>query len=123
MKQYCYPKNITTSSSINALNIGCGNSDFSSQLADNRLGFNVTSLDFSELLINQMKSKRPDLRYYDYIMINMITIIIIIIRWDVGDMTNMSLYQNDTFDHIYDKGALDALMSTNTNDTKVIIIQ
>ena len=61
LKQYCYPKNITT---ISALNIGCGNSDFSSQLADNKLGFNVTSLDFSELLINQMKLKRPDLRYY-----------------------------------------------------------
>ena len=36
-------------------------------------------------------------------------------------MTNMNMYQNDTFDQIYDKGALDALMSTNTNDTKVIM--
>jgi len=64
LKRYCYPKNNTTSSSIKALNIGCGNSDFSSKLADSRLGFDVTSLDFSELLINQMKLKRPDLRYH-----------------------------------------------------------
>ena len=56
------------------MNIGCGNSDFSSQLSDTSLGFKVTSLDFSELLINQMKLKRPDLRFD-----NLITLIILII--------------------------------------------
>jgi hypothetical protein len=34
-------------------------------------------------------------------------------------MTDMKLYSNDSFEQIYDKGALDALMSTNTNDTKI----
>ena len=42
-------------------------------------------------------------------------------RWDVGDMTDMNIYDDNSFDHIYDKGALDALMSTNTNDTKVTL--
>jgi len=36
-------------------------------------------------------------------------------------MTDMNIYSDNSFDHIYDKGALDALMSTNTNDTKVTL--
>jgi len=35
----------------------------------------------------------------------------------------MNLYSNNSFEQIYDKGALDALMSTNTNDTRIKAIK
>ena len=74
--------------------IGCGNSNFSSDLYDD--GYtNITSNDFSELVVNEMKSKRADM------------------RWDVMDMTNMT-YTAGSMDVILDKGALDALMSDET---------
>jgi ubiquinone/menaquinone biosynthesis C-methylase UbiE len=34
--------------------------------------------------------------------------------WELGDMTNMTNYSNNSFDIVFDKGALDALCSTNT---------
>jgi hypothetical protein len=37
--------------------------------------------------------------------------------WDLGDMTAMVNYTDRSFDVVFDKGALDALMSTNDAET------
>jgi ubiquinone/menaquinone biosynthesis C-methylase UbiE len=37
--------------------------------------------------------------------------------WDLGDMTAMTDYSDGIFDVVFDKGALDALMSTNDSET------
>lgn len=79
--------------------IGCGNSDFSAELYD--CGYHsIRNLDFSELVINEMRAKnqmaRPDM------------------HWDVGDMTDMNAYGACQFDVVFDKGALDALMSVES---------
>lgn len=80
--------------------IGCGNSNFSSDLYD--MGYtNITNLDFSELVIEDMRRKNS----YRVHM-----------RWDIGDMTKMDLYQDKSYDIVIDKGALDALMSANTDE-------
>ena len=38
--------------------------------------------------------------------------------WLEGDMTNMTQYDNGLVDVVFDKGALDALMSVNTEDVR-----
>ena len=86
----------------NILAIGCGNSNFSSDLYDK--GYqNITNLDFSELVIQEMKDKNLSRNK---------------MKWDVGDMTNMNQYENNSYDIIFDKGALDALMSTDSIENK-----
>lgn len=93
-------KSITHSDKV--LVIGCGNSDFSSDFYDK--GYqNVTNLDFSELVIQEMISKNLSRDK---------------MKWDVGDMTNLSAYPSGSFDVVFDKGALDALMSTDTAEVK-----
>lgn len=83
--------------------IGCGNSNFSASLYDR--GFHqITNLDFSPLVIDEMRSKnsekRPDM------------------EWEVGDMTDMrDLYMDGSFDVVFDKGALDALVSDSSAAT------
>ncbi|KAF0720613.1 Aste57867_170 [Aphanomyces stellatus] len=73
--------------------VGCGNSDLSPEWAQD--GFTkITSMDFSALVIEEMRQKHPSM------------------TWDVMDMTNMT-YAKESFDCIMDKGALDALMATN----------
>lgn len=37
-------------------------------------------------------------------------------KWDVGDMTSMPEYEDGSFDVVFDKGALDALMSEDTDE-------
>lgn len=78
--------------------IGCGNSNFSSELYD--LGYHhIVNVDFSELVIAEMQEKnasRP------------------LMSWDVGDMTKMEAYAADSFHAVLDKGALDALLSADT---------
>lgn len=37
-------------------------------------------------------------------------------KWDVGDMTSMVSYSNESFDIVFDKGALDALMSEDSSE-------
>mmetsp|Transcript_10757 Transcript_10757/g.16344 ORF Transcript_10757/g.16344 Transcript_10757/m.16344 type:complete len:761 (-) Transcript_10757:16-2298(-) len=78
--------------------IGCGNSDFSSNLYDS--GYhNIVNIDFSEEVIKSMleqnAASRPDM------------------KWEVMDMTSLS-YSDGSFDVVFDKGALDALMSTDS---------
>eukprot|EP01031_Cornospumella_fuschlensis_P028507 gene28507-34415_t len=78
--------------------IGCGNSNFSSQLYD--LGFhNIINLDFSEVVITEMREKNGERP---------------LMQWQVGDMTDLSAYANQSFDAVLDKGALDALFSANS---------
>ena len=79
--------------------VGCGNSELSAELYDD--GFKqITNVDFSPLVIQEMTSKhgvaRPTM------------------QWVVGDMTAMDGFGNESFDVVLDKGALDALMSENT---------
>lgn len=81
--------------------IGCGNSDFSAQLYDQ--GFHaIRNLDFSEQVIAEMRAKNQILRPE--------------MSWDLGDMTDMKeLYADGQFDVVFDKGALDALMSVESD--------
>ncbi|RHZ05333.1 hypothetical protein DYB26_015380, partial [Aphanomyces astaci] len=73
--------------------VGCGNSDLSPDWTKD--GYpHVTSMDFSELAIDEMRHKHPSM------------------QWDVMDMTKMT-YTDASFDCVMDKGALDALMATD----------
>jgi SAM-dependent methyltransferase len=81
--------------------IGCGNSAFSSDLYDH--GFkHITNVDFSEQVIELMKSQ--NLQRSE-------------MSWEVMDMTALT-YQDESYDVVLDKGALDALMSANTPQAK-----
>lgn len=89
------------------LMIGCGNSDFSANLYDEGY-INIVNLDFSEIVIEEMKKKnvsRPEM------------------TWVVGDMTNLEGFETGSFDIVLDKGALDALMSENTKENKASAIK
>ncbi|OMO88574.1 Methyltransferase type 11 [Corchorus olitorius] len=83
-----------SSSSLQILVPGCGNSRLSEHLYD--AGFqDITNIDFSKVVISDMLRRnvrdRPNM------------------RWRVMDMTQMQ-FMNDTFDVVLDKGGLDALM-------------
>jgi SAM-dependent methyltransferase len=96
--------------------LGCGNSDFSSLLYDD--GYHrITNIDFSELVIEEMKVKNISRHK---------------MKWLVQDMTNMSKSlvveeevvvvvagEGDivSYDIIFDKGALDALYSMDTSES------
>lgn len=85
------------SKSDRILVIGCGNSNFSSDLYDK--GFHhITNLDFSELVIDEMKQKNQSREH---------------MTWVVGDMTRLDGFAEASFDVVLDKGALDALLSVN----------
>lgn len=82
--------------SLRVLVIGCGNSELSFELFCD--GFlNVTSIDFSELVIQKMTKKYP------------------FMKWHVQDMTDMTDFSQQSFDIVIDKGAFDALLSANTD--------
>lgn len=95
--------------------LGCGNSDFSSLLYDD--GYHrITNIDFSELVIEEMKVKNISRHK---------------MKWLVQDMTIMSkslvteekvvvvVGEEDvvSYDIIFDKGALDALHSMDTSES------
>jgi len=91
-----YIKNLSSK----ILVVGCGNSSFSSDLYDD--GYpNITNIDYSDNVISCMKQRhsaeRPTM------------------TWQVMDMTDMSAFDNDTFDCVIDKAAMDAIM-TNEGD-------
>jgi hypothetical protein len=63
-----------------SLIIGCGNSEFSSEYYD--AGYkSITNLDFSDLVIEEMKFKNDKIRP--------------LMSWDVGDMTYMPQYDGN----------------------------
>lgn len=82
--------------SVRVLVVGCGNSALSKQLADD--GFSsLVSVDFSERAVDEMRRKHPEM------------------DWRVMDMTDMREFQPGAFDLVVDKGALDALMASDTD--------
>ena len=81
--------------------IGCGNSELSADLYDDGYPA-ITNLDFSPLVIEEMRVKHAAARPQ--------------MAWAVGDMTAMPEHLDGTFDVVVDKGALDALMSEDTAD-------
>jgi ubiquinone/menaquinone biosynthesis C-methylase UbiE len=75
------------------LMIGCGNSRLSSQLYES--GYqNVTNIDCSEVVINQMKARCKDQDKME---------------WVVKDCTRMD-FPDATFDLVVDKGTMDAML-------------
>lgn len=80
---------------------GCGNSDFSSDLFDSGCKY-VTNIDFSDLVIQEMAIKNA-LREE--------------MQWLVMDMTKMT-FPDHSFDVVFDKGGLDALMASDTEDVR-----
>lgn len=72
--------------------VGCGNSTLSNDML--RDGFtSIVSMDYSDVVIAQMKQQYPAGRY------------------EVGDVTDMTkLYEPASFDLIIDKGTLDAIL-------------
>lgn len=82
--------------------IGCGNSDFSADFYD--VGYtNITNVDFSENVIRTM-AIRNALRDK--------------MSWRVMDMTSLVGIPDSSFDVVFDKGALDALMSESTDEVR-----
>ena len=78
-----------------------GNSEYSSDLYD--AGYHsITNIDFSEMVIQNM-AIRNALREE--------------MRWLVMDMTAMS-FPDASFDVVFDKGGLDALMSVDSADVR-----
>ncbi|CAH0481164.1 unnamed protein product [Peronospora belbahrii] len=86
-------------SKVRVLVVGCGNSTLSADLVAD--GFStLLSVDFSERVIDEMRRKEPTL------------------QWQVMDMTNMEMLEDESFDLVMDKGALDALMAEDTAEIK-----
>lgn len=84
---------------VRVLVVGCGNSELSKQLADD--GFStLVSVDFSERVVDEMRRKHPDM------------------QWEVMDMTDMKAFAAGSFDLVVDKGALDALMASDTPEIR-----
>ena len=79
------------------LMLGCGNADLSANMYDN--GYkNITNVDFSKVVIEQMINKngveRPEM------------------TWQVLDITDMSVFETYTFDIVIDKSTIDSLFCT-----------
>lgn len=75
--------------------VGCGNSDFSADLVSRGEipAASVTSIDFSQQVIDKMQQKHPEL------------------RWLTMDMCAMTAFAAESFDMVIDKAAMDALVT------------
>ncbi|CAM9523140.1 unnamed protein product [Ectocarpus sp. 13 AM-2016] len=83
--------------------IGCGNSNFSAELYDD--GFEeIENVDFSDPVIAEMHRSHSGVRPK--------------MTWTVMDVTDMSGYEDGSFDAVVDKGTLDALMSEDTAEVR-----
>ena len=82
---------------VDALVVGCGNSNFSSDLHMACPSWNVVSIDFSQVVIERMRARFPEL------------------TWMEMDMTNMTGFDDASFDVILDKGAMDAIVTDEGN--------
>jgi SAM-dependent methyltransferase len=76
--------------------VGCGNSSFSKDLSLLCPDWRITSIDFSNVVIEKMRKQYPEL------------------TWIVQDMTKME-FPLATFDLILDKAAMDALVADEGN--------
>jgi len=70
------------------LMVGCGNSTLSADMVAD--GYMVTNIDISEVVINFMRDKHPNMEWY---------------QMDATEMT----FEDNTFDIVIDKGTIDAL--------------
>jgi len=77
------------------LNVGCGNSRLSQEMYND--GFSrIINIDISSVVIAQMAQANESLQGME---------------WLVMDVTDMSKFENDTFDIVIDKGMFDTLAS------------
>ncbi|KAL0484705.1 EF1a methyl transferase [Acrasis kona] len=77
---------------------GCGNSELSNDLYNE--GYtNITSIDYSSVVVDAMNKKYGHLKY------------------EVGDVTNLSTYESGSFDLIIDKSTLDCLANVGEDTT------
>ena len=77
------------------LMLGCGNSELSEQMYD--AGYTkITNIDISSVVIKQMadrsRENRPEMSFV------------------VGDVTDLHMYTDNTFDILIDKSTIDALL-------------
>jgi EEF1A lysine methyltransferase 4 len=83
-------------SQVRILMIGCGNAPFSIHLYDD--GYtNIVNIDYSCVVIQNMQQLHQMTRPH--------------MQWRVMDMTQMDDLQNDSFDIVLDKAAMDAIMT------------
>ena len=73
--------------------VGCGNSTFSKDLSLQCPSWELVSIDFSSIVIQNMKRKHPEL------------------TWIEEDMTRLSNFGDNSFDLVLDKAAMDALVA------------
>ena len=74
--------------------IGCGNSSLGFDLMSQGGFTNIDNMDYSEVVIEKMKEKHPDM------------------RWHAMDMMAMTFPDGD-FDCVLDKGTMDVIMTDN----------
>lgn len=75
--------------------LGCGNSELSEQMYDS--GYTkITNVDISAVVIEQMAERsrisRPEMKF------------------EVGDVTDLKMHSNASFDILIDKSTIDALL-------------
>ena len=78
---------------LEVLIVGCGNSTFSADLAVSSPSWNITSIDYSPIVIEKMAKKYPDL------------------TWGVDDMMALKTFSDSSFDIVIEKAAMDALLT------------
>lgn len=74
--------------------LGCGNSALSSQLYDDGYS-NITSADFSEIVIKNMKLKYKESHPR--------------LKWFASDAKNMTIFENNSFDVVLEKSCVDVV--------------
>ena len=92
---------------MSILILGCGNADFSAELYDE--GYeNITNVDISSVVIQQMVDKNKDERPK--------------MKWVVMDITDMAEFDNDSYDLAIDKSTIDALLCGDDSFLKVALM-
>lgn len=88
----------TAQSHLRVLVVGCGNSPFSQEIREAHPDWSIVSLDYSPVVIENMKKRYPEEpgRF----------------EWVCGDMTRLKeAFAPGTFDAVIDKAAMDALVT------------
>ena len=92
---------------MSILILGCGNADFSAELYDE--GYeNITNVDISSVVIQQMMDKNKDERPK--------------MKWVVMDITDMAEFDTDSYDLAIDKSTIDALLCGDDSFLKVALM-
>ena len=77
-----------------SLVLGCGNSTMSYEMLQDSFNY-IESIDISSSVIDAMKEKYKDFPN---------------LKWRVMDCTDLKFYPNNSFDLVFDKGTIDALL-------------